>query len=363
MELIKDKFTRKYILVLIFFTLLLVLAMVIWPNAAVGFVCPLLIVALWDNGISDIVYHRTGKYPFVSKKSMEYHEEYKREQDRLYQILTEKGENSVSDEAVKAIRQRLDTLNKYLASHITGVDSFDSQATTESEQMIKDRKAFMNNTRLAYEASNPAFIQYLREKGLDDDQLNYCCLYLLGLRSKEIGAYLGKRSHYNVASEIRKKLGLDMGNANLGIYLRKLSVQRNFSSANIQNLDNMRRVAWGMSAISTPAEFAILAYIGLKGTVTELLAGVIMVALALIFISILVYGLIKLGKEMFTALRMAWSVPSSNFFARLWICCAFNFIALICLDFISPEARHVCGYIWEAISWCTLVWAALVPRR
>lgn len=344
-------------------TIIFITPMIIWFNKAVYYLCTSCLTVLWINVIWAIVYNRTGKFPFSSRKESQHYMEYVQEQERLYQILQGKEGYNISKEATQAIRHRLDTLNKYLANHITGADLFGNQAEDESEQMIKDRKAFMESTRLAYEASNPAFIKYLREKGLDDDQLNYCCLYLLGLRSKEIGAYLGKRSHYNEASEIRKKLGLDMGNANLGIYLRKLSTETNFSSTGIKNLDTMRKFAWSLSTISVPAEFSLLAYCGLIGTPSEVIVSVAMVVMSLIFFTILIYGLIKLRKEIYTAMRMAWSVPSSNYWSRFWVCSMVLFSEFIYLDLISLEVRHICGYIFAAISLGTLILAALVPKR
>ena len=86
----------------------------------------------------------------------------------------------------------------------------------------------MESTRIAYTTSNPQFIKYLEEKGLTKWEICYCCLYALGLRGKEVGSYIKMRSHYNISTEIRAKLGINEHETNLGIYIRKLL--KNFNS-------------------------------------------------------------------------------------------------------------------------------------
>lgn len=80
----------------------------------------------------------------------------------------------------------------------------------------------MNSTRLAFAASHPKFIEYLESKGLTVDEINYLCLYAIGLRGKEVGEYIRLKRHYNESSEIRKKLGIDGHETNLSIYIRRL---------------------------------------------------------------------------------------------------------------------------------------------
>ena len=80
----------------------------------------------------------------------------------------------------------------------------------------------MNSNRLAFQASHPRFIRYFKEHGLTTGEINYVCLYAIGLRGKEVGNYMKKRSHVNISSAIRKKLGIDRHDTNIGIYVRKL---------------------------------------------------------------------------------------------------------------------------------------------
>ena len=72
------------------------------------------------------------------------------------------------------------------------------------------------------EMSHPSFFNYLREKGLTDWEINYCCLYLIGLKGKDIGDFINLKRHYSYGSIIRQKLGLTENDTNLSLHLRKM---------------------------------------------------------------------------------------------------------------------------------------------
>ena len=80
----------------------------------------------------------------------------------------------------------------------------------------------MDSTRLAFRASHPALMKYLDDHGLTEAELNYVCLYAIGLRGKEIGEYIQLKRHYHTSTDIRKKLGLNEDDTNLGLHIRNL---------------------------------------------------------------------------------------------------------------------------------------------
>lgn len=71
-------------------------------------------------------------------------------------------------------------------------------------------------------ASHPDFIKYFESQGLTTDEINYVCLYAIGLNGKEVGMYMDKKGHFNTSSLIRKKLGLNKHQTNIGIYIKRL---------------------------------------------------------------------------------------------------------------------------------------------
>lgn len=124
-----------------------------------------------------------------------------------------------------AIKVRIEMLNGLLASRITDNDSYAEPYGTWKDQIIQDKDEFMNTTRLAFKASHSKFIEYLEQHGLTESEINYVCLYAIGLRGKEVGEYMQLKRHYHISSDVRKKLDMDEHQTNIGIYIRKLMKQ------------------------------------------------------------------------------------------------------------------------------------------
>ena len=121
-----------------------------------------------------------------------------------------------------AIKIRIEMLNGLLASQIADNDSYAEPYEAWKEQVIQDKEEFMNTTRLAFKASHPKFIEYLEQHELTESEINYVCLYAIGLRGKEVGNYIHLKRHYHISSDVRKKLGIDEHQTNIGIYIRKI---------------------------------------------------------------------------------------------------------------------------------------------
>ncbi|MDE5807151.1 MAG: hypothetical protein K2H76_03480 [Muribaculaceae bacterium] len=121
-----------------------------------------------------------------------------------------------------AIKTRVEMLNSLLASYITTNDKMAAPYDVWVKELTANTEKFMDSNRLAFTASHPRFIKYFEDHDLTVSEINYLCLYALGLKGKEVGNYIKKRSHVNISSAIRKKLGIDKHETNIGIYVRKL---------------------------------------------------------------------------------------------------------------------------------------------
>ncbi|MBD5263824.1 MAG: hypothetical protein HDS39_07110 [Bacteroides sp.] len=132
------------------------------------------------------------------------------------------SQKEMPEEVRKAIQTRIEMLNSYLASQISDHKEFEKAYDAWVEELTADTEEFMNSNRLALQASHPAFIKYFEDHGLTVSEINYVCLYAIGLRGKDVGLYMKKRSHVNTSSDIRRKLGIDRHETNIGIYVRKL---------------------------------------------------------------------------------------------------------------------------------------------
>ena len=142
------------------------------------------------------------------------------EKNSLEIILRDKKIAEVS--MLSIIRERINLLNGLIAAQIADNDVYSKPYSEWIKNIETDRELFINSTRLAFSATHPEFIKYLENKGLTEYELNYACLYALGLRGKEVGEYIKVKRHYNISSDIRKKLGIDEHDTNLGIYIRRI---------------------------------------------------------------------------------------------------------------------------------------------
>lgn len=137
--------------------------------------------------------------------------------------LSKMAESNAPDEEMKSvIKQRLALLNKVITSYITDSSSANKEANAQIEMLVSNREAFLESTRKSFEAGHPLFIAYLRSCGLSDWEVNYCCLYLVGLNGKEIGEYINLKRHYTYGSVIRQKLGLGEHDRNLANHLKNM---------------------------------------------------------------------------------------------------------------------------------------------
>lgn len=125
-------------------------------------------------------------------------------------------------EVQEAIKVRIEMLNALMAGYITNNDQYEKPYESWIKELTDNTEEFMNSNRLAFQVSHPRFIQYFEDHDLTVSEINYVCLYAIGLRGKEVGNYMKKRSHVNISSGIRKKLGTDKHETNIGIYVRKL---------------------------------------------------------------------------------------------------------------------------------------------
>ena len=49
------------------------------------------------------------------------------------------------------------------------------------EQIKNSRSEFIENLLAAFERDHPDFIEHLKECGLDEEEIRYCCLEVLGI--------------------------------------------------------------------------------------------------------------------------------------------------------------------------------------
>lgn len=146
-------------------------------------------------------------------------EELEEESETLKHLMEDKKD--LPEEVRDTLKTRMEMLNALLAGYITDNEQLEKPYDIWVKELTDNTEAFMNSNRLAFQASHPNFIKYFEDHDLTISEINYVCLYAIGLKGKEVGNYMKKRSHVNTSSAIRKKLGIDKYETNIGIYVRK----------------------------------------------------------------------------------------------------------------------------------------------
>ena len=141
------------------------------------------------------------------------------ERDALNEMIVN---NTIKEEAMEVIKKRLGVLNTIIVSHLSAKDTDIKRANEELEHLIANRNDFIKSTRLSLEENYPHFFAFLKDKGLEEFEIDFCCLYAIGLKGKEIKAYTNLTRHYKDSSEVRQKLGLSESDTNLSNFLQKL---------------------------------------------------------------------------------------------------------------------------------------------
>lgn len=147
-------------------------------------------------------------------------EKLEEESENLKSIIDSRED--LPQEVADTIKERIEMLNSLLASRISENVKYENNYDKWINDLTQNVDEFMNSNRLAFKATHTSFINYLEEHGLTTEEINYVCLYAIGLRGKEIGIYMKRPSHINTSSLIRRKLGLDKHETNLGNHIRNL---------------------------------------------------------------------------------------------------------------------------------------------
>ena len=136
------------------------------------------------------------------------------------------ADSSIKEETMEIIKKRLEVLNTIIVSHLSEKGTDVKRANDELERLIADRNDFIKSTRLTLEENYPHFFAYLKEKGVEDYEIDFCCLYAIGMKGKEIKTYTNLSRHYKDSSEVRQKLGLVESDTNLSNFLQNLLKNR-----------------------------------------------------------------------------------------------------------------------------------------
>ena len=128
----------------------------------------------------------------------------------------------VNSSVKEIVLKRLELLNTFIATVVSKNGIIDKESRQFLIDIINKQDDFLRSSVLAFEASHPMFVNFLKDKNLSPLEMGFCCLYAMGLNGKNIGEVTKISRHYIISHEIRKKLGLSEQNPNLNKYIIKL---------------------------------------------------------------------------------------------------------------------------------------------
>ncbi len=142
-------------------------------------------------------------------------------EDEQFKADIDKDACRLDPQSIEDLVKKMSIFKSLLTSHIIGSLDINSKQIVEIRQHIEDVPEFLRTNKSLIERINPAFIKYLYSCGLTEREIEYVCLFALGLTAQEISLYVKKKAINNISSSIRKKLNLDAHSTNLRNYVSK----------------------------------------------------------------------------------------------------------------------------------------------
>ena len=170
---------------------------------------------------AEIENHRRQKAA-AEQEAREYAARYDRMCEEMQTLRQNLEESQALNRTAKTLMaQRLALLNEL----ITEQYGKRSTARNTLTDMLADPKAFIQSTRQTLSITHPRFIRTLQQHNLSDEEIGLCCLYALGLNTKQVGIYVKNARTYHANSAIRQKLKLDTHVTNLNLYIARMLQQ------------------------------------------------------------------------------------------------------------------------------------------
>ena len=149
----------------------------------------------------------------------DYFELAKAEIERLKALRKNRGYDK---ETLMLIRRRFDLLNSIIIGEIS--KNLKHISTIEMTSFLENKTDFINSNKASYLVSHHEIMEKLIKKGLDDNEIDYCCLYASGMNSQNVADYLSVsiKSVYRTNSSIRAKLKINSNESSLPTIINRM---------------------------------------------------------------------------------------------------------------------------------------------
>ena len=158
----------------------------------------------------------------AEQEAREYAARHSRMSEEMQTLRQNLEESQALNRTAKVLMaQRLALLNELIADK-SGKHSPVQNALTD---MLSKPETFIQSARQTLSITHPRFIRTLQQHNLTDEEIGLCCLYALGLNTKQAGIYAKTTRAYHANSAIRQKLQLDTHVTNLNLYIARMLQQ------------------------------------------------------------------------------------------------------------------------------------------
>lgn len=121
----------------------------------------------------------------------------------------------VDEKSRKMINERFALLDKVIVSHLSEDENLGNEAEREIDNIIREKNSFITSMALNMSDNYPDFSRDLKAAGLNEFEIGYCYLYVMGMQKKDIENFLSKRTIDTVTKSIRAKLDLEKDDVKL----------------------------------------------------------------------------------------------------------------------------------------------------
>ena len=161
----------------------------------------IIIILLASMSAMLFLFHQIQKKRALHKRTVSLYDDLKEEYEDLKQLSIKDG--VVNRRAKILLGERLKALTAFFIEETP--ESLD-RAYSRLESLTENRKELVETIGLLFGVYHPHFVSMLIDYKLSTTEVGFCCLYVLGFRTYEIGEVINRSAYYNISSDIRKKL-------------------------------------------------------------------------------------------------------------------------------------------------------------
>lgn len=129
-----------------------------------------------------------------------------KEQDALNTVI--KHATFVDEATISLLSERRTVIENVLLGYISSDPRMSREAEREIRRLVSDKDSFIISNSRLFAVRYPKLNTYLRDCGLNDIEVGYCSLNMMGLQTRELDKLFGIRTRKSLSVSVREKLDI-----------------------------------------------------------------------------------------------------------------------------------------------------------